>query len=192
MKRSGRNWFRPIGEQVRVVNTELFWNASNYDVAVRIHSVTTRTNKVMQWNNSVCCSWCWTDTVDGTECDGVGGSCRMEWLSWDVGKKFKPRLRSKCQILLILKFRIDIEKFCTETICPFAGCCEHGNEHSVSILWWNFLIIWVTKGFLLRSLVKFHFTFPQYKQHTTELLSAALFDMLVCNVFFLEKCNHCW
>jgi hypothetical protein len=65
----------------------------------------------------------------------------------------------------------------TEVICPMWGYCEHGDKHSVSILWWNVLTIWVTKNFLRSSGVKIHFTFL----HTCNTqLNSSLLLCLTC------------
>jgi hypothetical protein len=77
---------------------------------------------------------------------------------------------------------------CTDDICPVASCCEHGNEHSLSVFWWIFLTICVTKSFLRRSGVTFHFTVPHTCSRQVKS-SSALCLMGRCGFCFSEKCS---
>jgi hypothetical protein len=73
----------------------------------------------------------------------------------------------------------------TEAICSATGFCEHANEHSLSILWWNFVTICVNKSFIRRSWIKIYFTFPRT---FTKFLnySPVLCLVCLCNIFFRE------
>jgi hypothetical protein len=80
-------------------------------------------------------------------------------------------------------------KMWTETICPVVGCYERGNEHSGSIIWRNFWTICVTKSFLRRSVIKFHFNFL----HTcsTQLNFTPLLCLTCwCVIFFFRKLSR--
>jgi hypothetical protein len=123
----------------------------------------------------VSCSWYWN--ISG-KFDDVDVSCNMKCLRWDSRKKFKPGPRSRWRSILKLIFQSEGLKTCAETLSPVAGCCEHCNEHSGSIIWKNFLTIWVTESFLRSSGVKFHFTFP----HTCSTRLK----------FYLLLCMTCW
>ena len=74
-------------------------------------------------------------------------------------------------------------KIRTEGLSPAAGCCEHGNEHLGSIIWRNFLTIWVIMSCLMKSGTKFHFTFLHTCRIQRKVLSAALYDVFVCNIY---------
>jgi hypothetical protein len=77
-------------------------------------------------------------------------------------------------------------KIGTKVLSPMAGYFEHGNELSGSIIWKNFLTICVTKSFLRRSGIKFHFTFLH--ACTTHLNSSLLLSRTCsCVIFFFQR-----
>jgi hypothetical protein len=99
-----------------------------------------------------------------------------------VSKTFNPGPRRRWRILLKIIIQSVGVNICTVAICPVASCFEHGNEHSLSILWCIFLTICVTKSFLRRSGVTFHFAFPH--ACCTQLNSCVLLSLTCCCVIF--------
>jgi hypothetical protein len=82
-------------------------------------------------------------------------------------------------------------KICTLALSPVARCCEHGNEHSGSIIWKYLLTIWVAKSFLQRSKVIFHIT----STHTcsTQLKTYPLVCMTCwCGIIISETSSVSW
>ena len=75
---------------------------------------------------------------------------------------------------------------CAVAICQLAVCFEHENKTLGSVICLNFLTICVTKSCSMRSGITLYFKFLHTCRIQHDLLSAASYDVFVCNIFFRE------